>query len=184
MDKKSIEFLKELQSEMLTQSEILTQGTSNLRFWVVTDERKIYSEDDYDGQEIIFEGDVIGENLKDLCDFLVDYDDKIRISYNKENDYVEFLDKDGHKTTLFEVEGLVDYLNNELDYDIYLNNYKIEEIIVPNTMFLTLRECREHIKSNEHHYNKPSAYGMSAEKSSQAKQLYNILLKTNWDEVK
>ena len=95
-----------------------------------------------------------------------------------------FLDKDGHKTTLFEVEGLVNYLNNELDYDIYLNNYKIEEIIVPNTMFLTLRECREHIKSNEYHYNKPSAYGMSVEKSSQAKQLYNILLKTNWDEVK
>ncbi|MDU2111703.1 MAG: hypothetical protein E7E92_04200, partial [Clostridiales bacterium] len=79
---------------------------------------------------------------------------------------------------------LVNYLYNELDYDIYLNNYKMEEFIVPNTMFLTLRECREHIEANKHHYNKPFAFGMSAWRSPQVTQLYDILLNTNWDGIK
>ena len=176
MKKEDIKFLKELQHEMLTQD---NDGQSQPIFWVVMDERKIYNDDDYDRQEIIFEGEIIGETLKDLYDFLIDYNE-IKVLCDEDYDYIEI--KDNNSTvTLFDIEECVSYLNNELDYDIYLDNYKMENFIVHNRIFLTKRECKEHIEVNKHHYDNPRPYRMTAWRSPQVEKLYDILLNTDWN---
>lgn len=57
---------------------------------------------------------------------------------------------------------------------------KKERRIVSNTLFLTLRECKEHIAANKYHYTNPSSYCMCAWRSPQVKRLWRILRTTDW----
>ena len=67
-------------------------------------------------------------------------------------------------------------------YDEIWINKTFEQEIDENTMFLTLRECKEHIEANSYHYNKPHPYAMTAWRSPQVERLYKILQNTNWNE--
>lgn len=49
------------------------------------------------------------------------------------------------------------------------------ETIVPDTLFLTLRECEEHIEANRHHYSNPRPFCMCAWRSPQVEKLVEIL---------
>ena len=179
MKKEDIEFLKELQHEMLTQDHVCQ---ANPRFWVVMQEIKDYwVNDDADGifiyscqdGESVFEGGIeeVTEWIKELddvkdCKFDVCY---VEFTYEEE----EFAIGDAN-----ELQRFLD----EYDKDNYsVGEYRIREEIVPNTMFLTLRECKEHIKSNSYHYNKPHSYAMTAWRSPKVQRLYEILEKTDWD---
>lgn len=51
----------------------------------------------------------------------------------------------------------------------------------PNTMFLTLRECKEHIQANDYHYRNPHPYAMTAWRSPQVEKLIEILQTADWD---
>ena len=165
MKKEDIVFLKELQHEMLTQDSV---GQANPRFWVVQELRRTYwLEDDYNGKEIVWDAESIGDSLEDL------------ISYIDENEICENEDYKGYD----ELEELVEYLQKE-GYDIYLVTFREEYATVENTFFLTLEECNKHIKANYYHYKKPRAYAMTAWRSPQVERLYKILENTNWDDFK
>jgi len=59
-----------------------------------------------------------------------------------------------------------------------------ESFIVPNTMFLTKAECKEHIERNVHHYtSKAHTYAMTAWRAPKVERLLNILSSTPWDYV-
>lgn len=176
------EFLKQLQHEMLTQD---TVGQANPRFWVVIQDVKIYGIDfDYDitGQTIIYDGEEIGDTLEEVYDFLVDYiqDESLEHTIKFNNNSISIDGFEPFNT----IEDIFLFIKYELHIEnIELVNYRIEQQIAPDTFFITLRECKEHIKSNSYHYNNPRPYAMTAWRSPQVARLYEILENTDWENL-
>ena len=54
---------------------------------------------------------------------------------------------------------------------------------MPDTMFLTNREAKEHLKSNHYHYtSKAHTYAMTAWRSPQVEKLIHILQTADFEE--
>lgn len=184
MKKEDREFLKELQHEMLTQDHVCQASP---RFWVVMQTVKDYWVDDEidgvaiydtDAAETVFEGEI-----EDLPEWLKENFDVI-VKCECENGYIEIVCEDENEYFTDDIADIKGFLD-EYDSGRYsICNYRNREEIVQDTMFLTLRECKEHIKSNSHHYNKTAhSYAMTAWRSPQVARLYEILEKTNWEEI-
>lgn len=182
MKKEDREFLKELQYEMLTQD---TVGQADPRFWVVMQTVRQYGVDsDYgiDGTIITScdDGDleINADNMEEVFNWLIE-NFEIDCKFVNGIIYINNEDED----ILSDADDVISYLESE-GYDRYsIVNYRDNEEIVQNTMFLTLRECREHIERNHYHYNKPHPYAMTTWRSPQVERLYKILQETNWDEL-
>lgn len=82
----------------------------------------------------------------------------------------------------WECIGRADY-PNETD-GLHFIPMRNSERIAENTMFLTSRECREHIERNRHNYLDPIPYAMTAWRSPQVERLCKILQEINWDELR
>ena len=183
MKKEDIKFLKELQNEMLTQD---TVCQADPRFWVVVQTvRDYWVDDDIDGicfydsdlSESVFEGE-----LEELADWLKEnFNEIVKCEYD--NGFLEIVCEDEEEYLIDNISEIENFLE-EYDFNRYtVCNYRDREEIVPNTMFLTLRECKEHIKANGYHYNKPHSYAMTAWRSPQVEKLYKILQKTDWGKL-
>ena len=62
--------------------------------------------------------------------------------------------------------------------------YRIERCIYPNTMFLTNRECKQHIAANHYHYSDDAhSYAMTAWRSYEVETLWKLLEKIQWDNI-
>lgn len=191
MNKEDIQFLKELQHEMLTQDHV---GQASPRFWVVMQTvRKYGIEDiyDYDGSVIIGdEGEECETDVDSMYNWLKNtLDINCELDFDRNNNaYIkvrEYTDENGdvyEEERLNEAGEVTYYLRWTRGDNFSICNYKDVEEIVPDTTFLTIRECEEHIKSNHYHYNKPHTYAMTAWRSPQVERLYKILENTNWDE--
>ncbi|OSA95655.1 UNVERIFIED_ORG: hypothetical protein B2H93_04340 [Clostridium botulinum] len=177
MKNEYIEFLKNLQHEMLTQD---TVGQADPRFWAVMETKRRYGIDDkygYDGSVIIGdEGEECEIDMNSIYNW-IQKDLEIECFYNGKDIIIE-------ENILSDVEDVINYLNICTNGIYTICNYKDEDIIVQNTMFLTLRECEEHIKRNSYHYTKPHPYAMTAWRSPQVERLYKILQETNWNKLK
>lgn len=186
MKNQDIEFLKELQHQMLTQDKV---GQANPRFWVVRHKVRTYGIDedfDFDGTEVIHDGERLADNFKDLYEYLRDNEEDLEIEYEEDclGETVTINKGNDDEKEFEEIGELIDYMREELGYSdgLYFVNYKDEYVIAENTMFLTIEECRKHIECNGYHYNEPHTYAMTAWRSPQVKRLYEILENTNWDE--
>lgn len=179
--KEDIEFLKSLQEELLTQDK---DYQASPRFWVVMQTVKDYwVEDDIQGVciyssgagEEIFEGE-----FEELPQWLNILDGVENCIY--QNGYIEFT-INNEEETLFDTSDVSDFLDKyEID-EYTVCNYRLRDEIVKDTMFLTKRECKEHIEANRHHYNNTAhPYAMTAWRSPQVKRLYEILENTNWED--
>lgn len=183
MKKDNIDFLKNLQHEMLTQE---TYGQADPIFWVVRQKVKVYgvSKDCSDGIEIRYDDEAIADGLESLSKYLMEKEKDLNIKYIDEywREYVLI-----NKEKIEKVEDLVKYMHNNLNYDsekLFAINYSIEDKVTDNTMFITLNECKQHIEDNLHHYQNPYPYAMTAWRSPQVEKLFEILQTTNWDDVK
>ncbi|MCR1953819.1 hypothetical protein NSA24_03090 [Clostridioides mangenotii] len=179
MQKQDIDFLKDLQHEMLTQD---TVSQANPRFWVVRETKRRYGIDEEygcDGTEVVYDGDTLAENLKELCEYLSESEEDLNIKYNEEDEEVNINENE----CFYNIEELIDYMRTELNYNdgLYITHYIDECVIVPSTMFLTKRECEEHIKQNHYHYNKPHSYAMTAWRSPQVEKLFDLIMNANWN---
>ena len=198
MNKEDIEFLKNLQHEMITQD---TVGQADPRFWVVQEMKKDYGIEEgfEDGWEINNENfETVAYYEEEFCKYINDTyeyelsDKNMVIKYDDCCDYMLILDKEEYEETndadncIMESVGIkefIDWIKDNLDVDYYIIYYKEEYKTVPDTMFLTLKECREHIQRNHYHYNNPRPYAMTAWRSPQVERLYKILQNTNWEEL-
>lgn len=182
MNKEDIKFLKDLQQEMLTQDCVCQ---ANPRFWVVMQTVRQYGVDsDYgiDGSIItsIEDGDlgIDADDMKEIYDWLIE---NFEVDCKFEDGFIYINNED--EDILSDSDDIINYLESE-GYDRYsIVNYRDNEEIVQDTMFLTYRECNEHIERNSYHYNKPHPYSMTAYRSPQVERLYKILQETNWDEL-
>ena len=176
MEKEEREFLKELQREMLTQDHVCQ---ANPRFWVVMETKRVYGIDgDYaDGCVIVGEeGEECNSNLKDVAKWLND-------TLDIDCEYTVCQSIEIGEEELHDLDDVINYLENNTGYDQFsIVHFKDEEQIAKNTMFLTNRECKEHIKANYYHYSKDAhSYAMTAWRSPQEQKLYEILEETDWE---
>jgi hypothetical protein len=181
MNKEDVEFLKELQHEMLTQDNV---GQASPRFWVVMQDVKDYwVNDNADGifiyscqdGESVFEGE-----LEESTEWIKELDGVQDCEYDV--CFVEFKYGD-EEYTIDNANDLQSFLDEYDEGNYSVGEYRIREEIVPNTMFLTLRECKEHIKLNSYHYKNPHSYAMTAWRSPQVERLFKILETADFDKI-
>lgn len=184
--REDIEFLVGLQNEMNTQPHLCQ---ADPRFWVVktfeyrqaTDDDEIYRVTFYDDtgdissmtfdealklahkSNVDFGGEEYAQEKLD--DFCLDVDAAGCIRWWYENEAKRF------------VEEYADAKCAKVAYET--RRPKIAE----NTMFLTLREAKEHIKRNDYHYIDPYTYAMTAWRSPQVEQLYKILHEVDFQQL-
>lgn len=83
-----------------------------------------------------------------------------------------------------DIEELIEALNDLglIEDDEYMvGHYRSEHHIYPDTMFLTNRSCKRHIELNHYHYDaNVHSYAMTAWRSPEVEQLWNILQKVDW----
>lgn len=181
-----IVFLHDLQHELNTQD---TMCNADPRFWVIKESVGIpATEDDYDERHLVYKGEAV-ETLEELCDII-----------NDMPNYYSACMVD-HALTLYEVlpgedeeyvgtwkrmDSLFDYL--DLDdpegpwAEFSFAYTKNGSHIVPDTLFLTHRECEDHLRKYGYNYGKDAhAYAMTAVRSPQFERLIKLLQRVDFD---
>ena len=194
LTKEDFDFLLDLQNEMLTQDHVCQAAP---RFWVVATDtfEELGTEDSYDGvnlysyegAEIVCKGDMqsileyVNENYSEELENIT-FTDKGRFYH------VEFGENDNRdEDYIYDAEDLLMFLKKQdiLSDDYEFVYYRHVHHVYPNTMFLTNRSCKEHIKANHYHYNSDAhSYAMTAWRSPEVERLFEILDKINWQKVK
>lgn len=182
MKKEDIEFLKDLQHQLNTQS---TVGQADPRFWVVKQKVKVSGiESGYgeDGSEVIYDCDTIGETMEEVVEYIKECDDEVKVEIEKAIVYFNRgTDREVHCVDMYDlVQYMIDYLEFDA-YSLYVCNYREVDEIVENTFFLTLEECEKHIEKNRYHYREPYPYAMTGWRSPQVERLWKILQESNFD---
>lgn len=198
----NINFLKELQHEMLTQDKCSQAAP---RYWGIleTDRQYGLDEDYADDYELVDDEGNSLESAEKLCDYLsanldniVDALDcasaevcferaengfgkvEITIRYNEE-------DEEGgedEETVIESQEEAVDFMDQvNLDYD--KRWYADRKRVVPGPIFLTRKAAQEYCNKFGYNHNDPHPYAMTAYRSPEIEMLWNILEKTDWNEV-
>lgn len=207
LSKEDFDFLIELQHEMLTQD---TVSQAAPRFWVVAGTRREYRGSEYgsDGEVLIYDTEEVANGLEEAVEYFNEhYADemeeenitiesgtlvnsykvlKIDPSIDKEaEDYTEgeeiYFEADLIQTIDELLEAMVDVgiVDNDGLYDTA--SYTNEHYRYPDTMFLTNRSCKEHIKANYYHYSSDAhSYAMTAWRSPEVEHLWKILDKIDW----
>ena len=183
-------FLKELQHELNSQP---TLATADPRFWVIRDYeyREATDGDDIeavelfeDGEgEIISLGEAVSRAYKDELDLGGEDHAKEWLEDNWLN-----LDENGCIQARYTnmgisiAKGVVkEYAENNALGCVFLTRLWA---IVPDTMFLTLREAEEHLKANYYHYTTEAhTYCMHAWCSPDVAQLIKLLHTVDFDEL-
>ena len=158
MSKETLDFLKELQKEMNEQE---TDCQAHPRYWVVAQYEWVSCWENSAEKNIIYCPELEGEfeSFESLMDELVEQ---------------EYFSQE-----IFDEIATIDDLSEHLDaYEVPMKNI---HTVKTDSMFLTKRECQEHIRRNHHHYNNTvHTYAMTAWRSPQVEKLYNILMNENW----
>lgn len=183
-------FLKELQHELNNQP---TLATADPRFWVIRDYeyREATDGDDIEAVELFEDGegeiisleDAVSRAYKDELDFGGEEHAKKWL----EDNWLE-LGTDGCLRARYTNLGISiskgvikDYAENNALGCVFLTKLWA---IVPDTMFLTLREAKKHLKANSHHYSTEAhVYCMHAWRSPEVTQLIKLLHTVDFDEL-
>lgn len=199
--KEEILFLKELQKEMNTQDTICQ---ADPRFWVVATDKyedigNIDSCDgiqlyDYNNSEVICEYDIpsiinyINEHYENELK-----DNGITFINVSENECTVLLSiHDVEKNEIEEDEEILHDTDDVFEFlqekgflcNCELLYYRYRHHKYPDTMFLTNKSCKEHIKANYYHYNSDAhSYAMTAWRSPEVEKLFKILQEVDWDKI-
>ena len=198
--KEDIYFLKELQDEINTQDTICQRDP---RFWVVMQTVRTYGfSDEYSDDYVLvdsYDYDLAYYDIKEVFGLIEEYMDELsedrcykdwKCEYIKDSEMISIVGVSEREITdeweLTSLDDVMNFMNYEVLHEdrFKIVYYKDDEQIVPNTFFLTKRECEEHIKMNSYHYNNPHSYAMTASRSPQVEKLYNILHSVNWNNIK
>lgn len=173
---KDMEFLIELQNEMLTQDK---DCQASPRFWVIKDymisatvsgnEDEMYISSDYSDYFGNIEGMV--EAIKENHEVFDEY------HTDEERERFSNISKDA--------DSVLEFVQEHYDSEAQL--VPVEEIsyIVPNTMFITKQDAIDHLKDNSHNYtDQAHTYAMTALRSPKVEQLYRIILDSDFTSIK
>lgn len=173
MKKESVEFLKDLQHELNTQDNV---GQAHPRFWVIMDYKWNVAADGCGERSALYCFDLKERSsidVNDLGEELAEY-----IQDNELEDETNYFNDENTLEDLKEEEfDELETILHELGLEFQVNDESYEGFIASNTMFLTLRAAKEHLKANHYHYSKKAhAYAMTAWRSPQLEKLMDILM--------
>lgn len=207
LTREDLDFLIELQHEMLTQDTVCQAAP---RFWVVAGTQRVFRGNEYscDGEVLIHDTEEVADGLTEAVEYFKEHyweemeSENISIVASTFKDAYRVLkidndiDKSAEDYTegeeiLFEadlitnidelLEALIDVelIDNDGLYDSAA--YSNEHYRYPDTMFLTNRSCKAHIKANHYHYSADAhSYAMTAWRSPEVEHLWKILDTIDW----
>ncbi|UPI11969.1 hypothetical protein [Bacillus phage SBSphiJ1] len=176
-----IQFLKDLQQELKTQDKDCQAAP---RFWALMDYRWVEtSPDEYERISIVFPEEYEDYVLDDLVSDIINYNPDCSYCYTVDHDAIDDL-REMEDYFMTDEDELLKWFQTNIDSEAYLVYTKEEEFIVPNTMFLTKQEAKNHIKVNHYHYtSKVHTYAMTAWRAPKVEKLLNILENFDWDSL-
>lgn len=181
-------FLEQLQHELNTQPHLCQ---ADPRFWVICDYeyREATESDEIDAVELFEDGE--GETMSLEEAVMRAYKDELDFGGEDhakewlEDKWLE-LDENGavQQQYLFTDtfrDVIEDYAEHNLMQCVFLTK---QRKIVENTMFLTLREAEDHLKTNYYYYtNEAWTYAMTALRSPDVAQLIKLLHEVDFNEL-
>ena len=187
ISQEDIEFLKKLQLEMNTQD---TTGTADPRFWVIKGSERVINNEDPDELCLQVDGSTVTSTTEETVKYLndnilpdcnIDRGCKIETGYTW--DFKLTYTEDGEEEyDDLSTQEVNEFLANNGHDDTMIIGISIRPFMYPNTMFLTEKEAREHLKRNYYHYSEDAhTYCMVAWRSPEVEKLWKILRETKWD---
>lgn len=171
---KTLEFLKNLQKELQTQDH---DYQAEPRFWVVMDYKKEPCWEENAEEWILYSPNRCGE-----CELTREAIISVIESY--EMDETREIDEILKEIDFKDDDSILWWFRKEIDEFAYLVPQHEVSFIVPDTMFITKKDAKEHIEKNKHHYtSRAHTYAMSALRSPSVSKLWDILEKFDWDSV-
>lgn len=190
LSRNDLEFLIDLQHEMLTQDTVCQAAP---RFWVVaTDKHRIPGDiDSCDGSHLYCSDDceiVCDGDIKSIIDYVIEnHEEEVKdMTFSDKGHYwyIEYKENDEiEEEFIYSSEEILEFFKDrEILSDVYeLTYYREVHHNYPNTMFLTNRSCKEHIAANHYHYNDDAhSYAMTAWRSPEVEHLFKILDVIDW----
>lgn len=180
-----IKFLKELQDELNTQD---TFGQADPRFWVVVQDRWYPCPKGYEDRVRVVDNDACSTMTLEEGVKAAFADIEARLGNNTATEWLSdwHITLDDHFDTWPMDDRAVDALEDCASrYDVPLEVIyeKKRSVHADDTMFLTYRECCEHIKKNDYHYSNPCPFAMTAWRSPQVARLIQILRTADFDSM-
>lgn len=183
-------FLEQLQHELNTQPHLCQ---ADPRFWVIRDYeyREATESDEIDAVELFEDGE--GETMSLEEAVMRAYKDELDFGGEDharewlEDNWLE-LDESGNVKGRYATIPDITFRNvienyakhNMLDCVFLTKQWKI----VADTMFLTLREAKDHLETNYYHYtNEARTYAMTAWRSPDVAQLIKLLHEVDFNEL-
>jgi len=167
-----LDFLKELQHELLTQD---NDGTADPLYWGVMEEETVGVPDGC-GDPIIYMGDGVTMDVDEAVKYieegyLKDLDEANREEWNENTD----------KGCM---DDVVYFMNNVLDWrDVRIVWQEKQEVISRETgAFLTKRACKEYIQKCGYNHTNPHTYAMCAYRNYELDRLLKILKTMKFEE--
>lgn len=162
-----ISFLCSLQNELLTQP---TDGNCGPRFWAVGETKRIIGlDEEYARGWLIYDGENCADVGKpdDIESVIQELTDKESYGF----DSADFIGC----TTPEEVVEKVEELRTDGTSPLTVVWYDDVHSVHEDTMFLTKKDCAEHIEKYGYNYNQPHTFVMTAERSPSYEKLMEIL---------
>ncbi|QZA69846.1 hypothetical protein 043JT007_60 [Bacillus phage 043JT007] len=182
MMNEDIQFLKELQQELKTQDNDCQAAP---RFWALMDYRWVTCPpDDHERVSVVFPEEGEDYVLDDLVNDIINYESSCSYCYTVDHSAIDDL-REMVDYFMTDEDEMLEWVRVNIDSEAYLVYEREEEFIVPNTMFLTKQEAKNHIKVNHYHYtSKVHTYAMTAWRAPKVERLINILENFDWDSLK
>ena len=188
LNQEDVEFLKRLQLEMNTQD---TTGTADPRFWVIKGSERVINNEDPDELCLQVDGSTVTSTTEETVKYLNDNilpgnnidRENCRIETGYTQDFELTYMEDGEEVYEdLSTQEVNEFLANNGHDDTMIIGISIRPFMYPNTMFLTEKEAREHLKRNCYHYSEDAhTYCMGAWRSPEVEKLWKILRETKWD---
>ena len=186
------EFLRKLQLEMNTQD---TCSTADPRFWVIKGSEKVRDSDYPDDYGLLNDMEEVATDVESVCKYLneeilpdcdvdktnlqIEHCDIIGQIYEFKLTYVDYLGEPDFE--YMNVDDLNEFLHEHGYDELEVIGVSNRPVIYPNTMFLTEKDARNHLKSNYYHYSDDAhTYCMCAWRSPVVERLWKILQEVQW----
>jgi len=173
MKKDDIEFLKDLQHELLTQP---NDGNANPLYWSIVEEKKVYTPDGHwfyteyilNDQTFTFE-----ELIEYINDYVKDLSNNVQVEW----DCV-------YKADPEDVENFIRYTLKEDRLERLEYNYDTSHLVKDTGCFITKRAAQHYVDTNSHNHHNPRTYAMTAYRNFEYERLLKILKELNFDDIK
>lgn len=188
LTEEELQFLKAFQTERNTQD---TVWQASPRYWVIKGSKTVFVDGIDEGEVIkINDENFYDVNTGDLTSLLTDTKEKLE-GYLDEGDlYFDGVNElivviNGEEYVVDDIESAFEALSDILYMDdVEIGSYEKVDIIYPDTMFLTHKECENHLRKYGYNYSEDAhAYAMTAYRSPEVETLLNLLETVDWDSV-